>query len=85
MMGGRAFILLKAARRRQECPKQAEPGFVVLLKILGETVTGGPRSQLPPDMANSTKVVVFVIQFTIAAQKLTQYATMPSRKMPSTV
>jgi hypothetical protein len=34
MMGGGAFILLKAGRRRPESTKQAEAGLAGLLKIL---------------------------------------------------
>jgi hypothetical protein len=35
MMGGRAFILLKAGRNRPESAKQAESGLADLWKILG--------------------------------------------------
>jgi hypothetical protein len=36
-------------------------------------------SRLPQDMANSTKVVAFVIQITAYALKLAQYAAAQSR------
>jgi hypothetical protein len=44
MMGGRAFILLKAGRRAAESVKQAEIRLASLLKILHTTRSGGRRS-----------------------------------------
>jgi hypothetical protein len=41
MMGGRAFILLKAGRRAAETVKQAEIRLASLLKILHNTRSGG--------------------------------------------
>jgi hypothetical protein len=41
MMGGRAFILLKAGRRAAETVKQAEIRLASLLKILHTTLQGG--------------------------------------------
>jgi hypothetical protein len=59
MMGGRAFILLKAALGRRECPKRAEAGLILLLKILGDWAAPSPKDRLPRGMANSTKVCRF--------------------------
>jgi hypothetical protein len=43
MMGGGAFILLKAGRNRPESAKQAESGLAGLWKILGIGGMGVPK------------------------------------------
>jgi hypothetical protein len=75
MMGGVAFILLKAGQPGPETAKQAEIRLASLLKILhigrfgGQTplVKGGKdmqwlyRRRFPLDMANLPRIVRFVI------------------------
>lgn len=86
MMGGGVLLFcLKAGHRRQECPKRVEAGLPVLLKILGEFGSEGQNRRLPPDMANSMKVVDFVIQFTVVAQEFAQCPAMKSREKSSIV
>jgi hypothetical protein len=59
------LFCLKAPHRRRECPKQTEASLTILPKILVELMSASRVSLLPPDMANLTKVVDFVIQFTV--------------------
>jgi hypothetical protein len=65
MMGGRGFILLKShppAAGMSESGWSQPYNFAENFSGIG---AGEPVSQLPPDMANSMKVVYFVIQFTV--------------------
>jgi hypothetical protein len=74
------LFCLKGARRRPKCPKQAEAGLVILPKILGGIRCRLAEGSCSPDIANSTKVIAFVIQITIAAPELAQYPAVKSRK-----
>jgi hypothetical protein len=59
------LFCLNTALWRRECPKRAEARLTFLLKILVDLVLASRRNRLPSDMANSTKFVGFVIQFTV--------------------
>jgi hypothetical protein len=83
MMGGGAFILLKAGRPERESMKQAEIRLASLPKIAG-IARSGPKSheqevqrlhlrRFLRDMANSHRIGQFVIQITVLARKLAHY------------
>jgi hypothetical protein len=93
MMGGGAFIWLKAGSQVQESAKQAEIRLAGLLKILHiarsatkNALAEGARHMqwlcrggFLPDMANWPGDVPFVIQITVLAEKMAQYSATQCR------
>lgn len=94
MMGGEAFILLKAGRPGPESAKQAEIGLAGLSKILSiarsrnedSLAEGGKHMQwlcgcgFPLGMANWPGIGCFVIQITVLAVKMAQYPAAQCRE-----
>jgi hypothetical protein len=94
MMGGGAFILLKAGSGGPKTAKQAEIRLAVLLKILRNYPSPGPVSPRQGwtgrakvvfstnslGMANLAGIIAFVIQITVLAPKAAQYPAREHRE-----